>query len=164
MPKSRHPIAALADIVSCVGMNAIINSISDREIASAIWLAVFVAFVLINKSTRDSLGAVIRALFQPALMIPLGIAALYATGEIFLLSYIGWWSVANLKTTILWLVTFAFVTMFEVATAKNRKAGLGKITADILSVAVLVRRQNQRQARLRCTSSHSRRPERMPMQ
>lgn len=119
-------------------MNAIINSISDREIASAIWLAVFVAFVLINKSTRNSVGAVIRALFQPALMMPLGIAALYATGEILLLSYVGWWSVANLKTTILWLVTFAFVTMFEVATAKNRKAGLGNITAEILSVAVLV--------------------------
>jgi hypothetical protein len=119
-------------------MDAIINSISDREIASAIWLAAFVAFVLINKSTRDSLGAVIRALFQPALMIPLGIAALYATGEIFLLSYMGWWSAANLKTTIIWLVTFAFVTMFEVATAKNRKAGLGKITAEIVGVAVLI--------------------------
>ncbi|TYC91553.1 hypothetical protein [Novosphingobium sp. BW1] len=119
-------------------MNAIINSISDREIASAIWLAVFVAFSLINKSTRDCLGAVIRALFQPALLTPLGIAALYATGEIFLLSYLGWWSVANLKTTILWLLTFAFVTMFEMATAKNRKAGLGKITAEILSVAVLI--------------------------
>ncbi len=119
-------------------MNAIINSVSDREIASAIWLAVFVAFVLIKNPTRDSMGAVIRALFQPALIIPLGIAALYATGEIILLRYMGWWSVANLKTTILWLVTFAFVTMFEVATAKNRKAGLGKITAEILSVAVLV--------------------------
>lgn len=119
-------------------MNAIINSISDREIASAIWLAVFAAFVLINKSTRDSLGAVIRALFQPALITPLGIAALYATGEIFLLSYLGWWSVANLKTTIIWLASFAFVTMFEVATAKNRKAGLGKITTEILSVAVFV--------------------------
>jgi len=119
-------------------MNAIINSISDREMASAIWLAVSVAFVLINKSTRSSLGVVIRALFQPALITPLGIAALYATGEISLLSHMGWWSVANLKTTILWLVTFAFVTMFEVATAKNRKSGLGKITAETLSAAVLV--------------------------
>lgn len=119
-------------------MHAIIDSISDREIASAIWLAAFVAFVLINKSTHDSLGAVIRALFHPALIIPLGIAALYATAEILLLSHMGWWSVANLKTTIVWLVTFAFVTMFEVATAKNRKAGLGKITAEIVSVAVLV--------------------------
>lgn len=119
-------------------MNAIINSISNREIASAIWLVVFVAYVLINRSTRDSLGAVIKALLQPALITPLGIAALYATGEIFLLSYIGWWSVANLKTTILWIMTFAFVTMFEVATAKNRKAGLGKITAEILTVAMLV--------------------------
>jgi hypothetical protein len=119
-------------------MNAIINSISDREIASTIWLAVFVAFVLINKSAHDSVGAVIRALLQPALIVPLGIAALYATGEILLLSYMEWWSVANLKTTIFWLVTFAFVTMFAVATAKNREAGLGKITAEILSVAVLV--------------------------
>lgn len=119
-------------------MNAILSSISDREIASAIWLAIFVASVLISKSTRNSAGAVIRVLFQPALMIPLGIAALYAIGEIFLLNCIGWWSLANLKTTILWLVTFAFVTMFEVATAKKRKAGLGKITAEILSVAALV--------------------------
>lgn len=119
-------------------MNAIINSISDREIASAIWLAVIAVLLLIKKPTRDGLGAVTRALFQPALVIPLCIAALYATGEIFLLSYLGWWSLANLKTTILWLTTFAFVTMFEVTTAKSRKAGLGKITAEILSVAVLV--------------------------
>lgn len=119
-------------------MNAVINSISDREIALAIWLAVIVAVVVINKSTRDSLGAVIVGLAQPAITIPLLIAALYATAEIFLLSHMGWWSIANLKTTILWLVTFAFVTMFEVATAKNRKAGRGKITAEILSVAVLV--------------------------
>lgn len=138
MRKSFQVIADLANIVSYVGMNVIINSISDREIASAIWLAVFGAFVLINRTTRNSVCALMKVLLQPALIIPLLIAALYATAEIFLLKYIGWWSLANLKTTILWLMTFAFVTMFEVATAKNRKAGLGKITAEILSVAVLV--------------------------
>lgn len=136
--RQRYPIAAFADIVSSVEMNAIINSISDREIASAIWLAALVVFVLVNKSTRNSAGNVLKALFQRALMMPLGIAAFYVTGEVVLLNYIGWWSIANLKTTILWLITFAFVTMFEVATAKNRKAGLGKIAAEILSVAVLV--------------------------
>ncbi|WP_448664505.1 hypothetical protein ACG3SL_07455 [Sphingomonas sp. CJ20] len=132
------PIAAFAHNVSYVAMNAIIESLSDREIASVIWLAVFIAVTLINKSTRDSFGAVISALFQPALIIPLVVAALYATAEIFLLRYIGWWSVANVKTTILWLVTFAFATMFEVATANSRKAGLGRITTEILSLAVLV--------------------------
>lgn len=136
--KSLQAIADSANIVSNVEMNAIINSISDREIASAIWLAVFGAFVLINRTTRNSVSALMKALLQPALIMPLLIAALYATAEIFLLKYIGWWSLANLKTTILWLMAFAFVTMFEVATAKNRKAGLGKITAEILSVAVLV--------------------------
>lgn len=136
--ESFQAIADLANIVSCVAVNAIINSISVREIASAIWLAVFVAFVLINRTTRNSAGALMKVLFRTALMIPLLMAALYATAEIFLLKYIGWWSLANLKTNILWLMTLAFVTMFEVATVKNRKAGLGKITAEILTVAILV--------------------------
>lgn len=116
-------------------MNAVIASITTREIASAIWLAVFLMVILIQQSTRESLGSVLEALFQPILLIPLAIGAAYGTAEIYLLERLGWWSVANLKTTIVWLFTFAFVTMFEVATAKSRKAGLGKIAAEILSVA-----------------------------
>ena len=116
-------------------MNAIISSITAREIASAIWLAAFLVVVSIHKPTRERLGSVFKAPFQPILLIPLAIGAVYGAAEIYLLERLGWWSVANLKTTIVWLFTFAFVTMFEVATAKYRKAGLGKITAEILSVA-----------------------------
>ena len=116
-------------------MNAVIASFTTREIASAIWLAVFLAVVLIQRPTRERLGGVLKALFQPILLIPLAIGAAYAAAEIYLLERLGWWSVANLKTTIVWLFAFAFVTMFEMATAETRKAGLGKITTDILSVA-----------------------------
>jgi len=119
-------------------MNTVIASITTREIASAIWLAVFLVVVLIQKSMRESLGSVFRAVLQPILLIPLAIGAAYATAEIYLLGHLGWWSVANLKTTIVWLFTFAFVTMFKTATAKGRKAGLGKITTEILSVAGLL--------------------------
>lgn len=119
-------------------MNTAIASITTREIASAIWLAVFLVVVLIQKSTRESLGSVFEALLKPMLLIPLATGAAYAAAEIYLLERLGWWSVANLKTTIVWLFTFAFVTMFEAATAKGRKAGLGKFTAEILSVAGLL--------------------------
>lgn len=119
-------------------MNTAIASITTREIASAIWLAVFLVVVLIQKSTRESLGSVFQALLQPMLLIPLAIGAAYAAAEIYLLDRLGWWSVANLKTTIVWLFTFAFVTMFEAATARGRKAELGKITVEILSVAGLL--------------------------
>ncbi len=119
-------------------MNTVIASITTREIASAIWLAVFLVVALIQKSTRESLGSVLQALLQPMLLIPLAVGAAYAAAEIYLLERMGWWSVANLKTTIVWLFTFAFFTMFEAATAKGRKAGLGKITVEILSVASLL--------------------------
>jgi hypothetical protein len=115
-------------------MDSVLNSISTRETATAIWLGAFVLFVAFYKPTHGSFGNLLKSFLQPVLIVPLAIAALYAATEIWLLSHIGWWSTANLKTTILWLVTFAFVTMFEVATVKDRKAGLGKITRDIASI------------------------------
>ncbi|WP_210183440.1 hypothetical protein, partial [Methylobrevis pamukkalensis] len=84
-------------------MNAVITSFTTREIALAIWLVVFFAVGLIQKSTRESLGSVFKALFRPILLIPLAIGAAYVAGEIYLLGRLGWWSVANLKTTIIWL-------------------------------------------------------------
>ncbi|MCV3765650.1 hypothetical protein [Rhizobium sp. TRM95796] len=104
----------------------------------AVWIAVFLVVVLVKESTRESLGGVFCTLFQPILLIPFGIGASYAAVEIYLLERLGWWSVANLKTTIVWLFTFAFVTMVEAAKAKERKAGFGKIAAETLSVAGLL--------------------------
>lgn len=115
-------------------MAGIFDLINSREFASAIWLSALFVFLLIYRPTRSSLVGLLEAFFRPVLMIPMAIAALYALGEIFLLHRLGWWTAANLKTTVLWLATFAFVTMFEVATAKSRAAGLGKITRDVVSV------------------------------
>lgn len=120
--------------MTALAIKAIVDSMSSREIASAIWLAIFIAFLLIYKPIWGRLVELLRAFFKPVFLAPLAIAAVYAATEVYLLYRLGWWSIANLKTTILWLVAFAFVTMFEVVTAKNRKAGLGKITREVLSV------------------------------
>ncbi len=129
-----YTIAVVRFIVPNALMNDVINSITMREVAAAFWMTVLLAWVIAYKPTRSSFKDVLRALFTPVLLIPLGIAALFAATEIALLHHVGWWSVANLKTTIIWLVTFAFVTMFEVVTAKSRKAGFGKIVRDIVTV------------------------------
>jgi hypothetical protein len=115
-------------------MQSLVVSVNTREIAAAFWLVVFAGFVILNRSTRLSAIGVLKAVAQPILLIPLVIAALYAITEIWAFHRLGLWSAANLKTTILWLVTFAFVTMFEVATAKDRSASLARITRDVVSV------------------------------
>lgn len=115
-------------------MNEIIQSVSNREWSSLFWLVAIIIAINVNKSIRDSLGGVLQAFFQPMIVTPLLLAALYAAGEIFLLRQVGWWSIANLKSTALWLITFAFVAMFEVVSIKDQKVGLGKITRDIITV------------------------------
>lgn len=116
-----------------------LSTVNTREAATAFWLVVVMAIVVFHRSTRPSAIGLLKDLAKPVLLAPLAIAALYAGAEIWALQHVGLWSAINLKTTILWLVTFAFVTMFEVATAKDRRASLGKITGDVVSVtAVLV--------------------------
>lgn len=115
-------------------MNEIIESISNREWAALLWFTVLIVAINVKKSIRDSFAGVLRAFFQPLIVVPLLLAAIYATGEIYLLRHVGWWSLANLKSTVLWLITFAFVTMFEVASIKDKRVGLGKITRNIITV------------------------------
>lgn len=115
-------------------MNDILQSFSHREIAVGIWLMAAIAYIIARPQTRTSLARLTREFFKPIFLVPLGIAAIYALGEVYLLRQIGWWSLANLKTTILWIITFAFVSMFEVATAGKRKANFKRVAGEILSV------------------------------
>ena len=115
-----------------------LSTVNTREAATAFWLVVVAVFIVFHRSTRPSAVGVLKALAKPVLLAPLAVAALYAGVEIWALQRVGLWSAVNLKTTILWLVTFAFVTMFKMATAKDRRASIGKITRDVVSVTVVL--------------------------
>lgn len=119
-------------------MNALLATVNTREAATAFWFVVVAALVVFHRPTRPSAIGVLKAFAKPVLLAPLAIAAFYAAVEISALQGLGLRFVPNLKTTILWLVTFAFVTMFEVATAKDRPASLGKITRDVVSVTAML--------------------------
>lgn len=114
-------------------MDEIINSINNREWAALIWLTLIVIGINFSNSIRHSFRKALHSFLSPTIVIPLMLAACYAAGEIYLLKHIGWWTITNLKSTVLWLITFAFVAMFEVATIEDHKIGLGKIARDIIT-------------------------------
>lgn len=118
-------------------MIEIFQSFSNREWASAFWLGVLIAVIASYKPARAPLKDLLKTFFQPVIVVPLILAGFYTAGEIYLLDRIGWWSLTNLKSSILWLVTFAFVAMFELASIKNRKSGMGKVTREILTITSL---------------------------
>jgi hypothetical protein len=118
-------------------MNEIIQSVSNREWAALLWFAVLLVAINVKADIRRSFFGVLRAFCQPMIVGPLFLAAIYAAGEIFLLWRFDWWSIANLKSTVLWLVTFAFVGMFEIVSIKDHEVGLWKIARDIITITVI---------------------------
>src|SRR3546814_10979860 len=83
--RSRSTLAMLSELRSNNIMNDVWASISNREIATLLWLSVFLIFVLNRKKLRECLCNVLRAFFKPVIVIPLLLAAFYATGEIYIL-------------------------------------------------------------------------------
>jgi hypothetical protein len=84
---------------------------STREIATGIWLGIFLLFVLVK--ARSSLLQLIKAFFQPALLKIMGLMLAYVAGCVALLAWRGLWTTANLKTTILWVITVGMVRLFQ---------------------------------------------------
>jgi hypothetical protein len=132
-----NPIANVVLFLFRGQMNEIIQSVSNREWAALLWFVVLLVAINVKADIRRSFFGVLRAFCQPMIVGPLFLAAIYAAGEIFLLWRFDWWSIANLKSTVLWLVTFACVGMFEIVSIKDHKVGLWKIARDIITITVI---------------------------
>lgn len=112
--------------------------LNSREIAILFWLVVFFAAVSLKQDVRRSYGGVVRAFFQPQLLIPLGIAAGWILACITVLHWLEFWHWGDLKTTTVWAVTFAFLTMFQVERIREDRAYLVHLVRDLVGVTAVV--------------------------
>ena len=69
-------------------MTKLLEQLSNREIATLIWIGLFLIWMLI----RQSLGGVIKAFCQLIILKVVGIAALYIAAIIWLLHWLGIWT------------------------------------------------------------------------
>lgn len=107
--------------------------LNTREWAILFWIGAFIVFALRNRRVRHSAMGVVRAFFQWKLQLSLGLALLWSAGCIWMLAQVGWWEWRNLKTSIIWMLTFMFVTMLDV-----RKLEKGTVALRELAVQTLV--------------------------
>lgn len=107
---------------------------SNREIAGYIWLALFIVLAALNRGVRQSMVGVIRAFCQPLIIIPLTLAAGYIAAWIFAFERMGIWTTANLKTTILWALSFAFATMFDIGRVSEDRTFFKKSVREALAI------------------------------
>ncbi len=112
--------------------------LNNRELAFLVWAAVFIGYISTKKTTRQAFGGLIRAFLNPKVVSSLALMALWIGLCVYALAFIGWWSLGNLKSTLIWSVTFAFVTMLDVNRITEESAFFRKMARDTVSATVVV--------------------------
>ncbi len=86
---------------------------NSRELASAIWISLFAIWAATFPDVRKSFGQALQALLNRHVLRILVWTTSYVVAMIVILSWAGFWSIANLKITIYWFLSAAIVTVFR---------------------------------------------------
>lgn len=111
---------------------------SNREIATLIWLAVLILWAMRNQQVRSSFANLARVFLQPLILVPLALAALYISGWITIFERVQIWTPANLKTTILWAISFAFATMLDINRVSGDRTFFGKAVREAIGITAVL--------------------------
>ncbi len=120
---------------------ALNNAFNNREIASLIWIGVFILWMVANKNRRSVLAGfhkIIRMLFGRPILTSLLVMISYVSLCVYFLSYIGFWGLTNLKTTLIWGVTFAFVTMMDIKRISEEKNYFKQTAGEIVGATAII--------------------------
>lgn len=93
--------------------------LSDRELASLIWLVLFGVFVARLPDVRSSIRAVIRAFLAQQIVTVFALFYAWIAVLVFLMSRVGLWEPAMLKDTLLWGIAGAALVGSSVKAAKE---------------------------------------------
>lgn len=126
------------DAADCGGENISMIELNSREIAILAWLGAILAFAIVKPNVRRAGAGAVRAFFQRKILAVLGMATFYVTGCVWLLHRITVWQWDNLKTTILWGLTFALVTMMDVKQLEQGPKALKALAKDALSATAVI--------------------------
>jgi len=113
-------------------------ALNDREWALIAWVAIAIAFMMANAGTREALGGLIKAFLQRLILIMLALVALYSGFWVWLLARLSLWEWSNLKTTLIWLLSFGFVTALSTSRIKDEQLFYRKTVRDTLSATTAV--------------------------
>ncbi|WP_124553476.1 hypothetical protein [Methylophilus methylotrophus] len=86
---------------------------NNREVAILLWMAIFLAFCLTKRNIKDGFADILKAFKPVSIWGPLIVGALWISALILVLHKIKLWEWSNLKTTVIWTLTFAFYSMFQ---------------------------------------------------
>jgi hypothetical protein len=86
---------------------------NNREVAILLWMAIFLAFCLTKRNIKNGFSDILKAFKPVSIWGPLIVGAFWISLLILILHRFKLWEWSNLKTTVIWTLTFAFYSMFQ---------------------------------------------------
>ncbi|ASZ11189.1 hypothetical protein KTO58_19265 [Chitinophaga pendula] len=111
---------------------------NTRELALFSWLFIIVLWVLSKKTFRKSLKRVFKNAFVKNLMIVYLFMFSWIALSAYILAKAHIWTWAQLKTTLLWTISYAFVALFSINKIQQSKAYFKDAAKDLLTFTVAI--------------------------
>ena len=105
---------------------------STREIVSALYLLIFIVFIITKKSIRSSLLNVIKAFFCFKIQVPIFLLLLYGSIPVLVAKQFSFWKWIYIKDIIIWLIFAGVPGCLNVSDAKEQSHFM-KIVIEYLS-------------------------------
>jgi hypothetical protein len=112
--------------------------LSNRETAAAIWLLLFLAWVLSRPQIRSPMIRALRLLCSPKLGVPILLTGLITAGFVYVLYQVGWWTVSELKDTIIWFFLSGISMLFVGVSGKDPESSVRRSLRDAFKIVVII--------------------------
>jgi hypothetical protein len=112
--------------------------LNARELSSLIWLGLFALWAITCRPVRESLAPIFRSLAKPLIAIPLLLMVGYVCIVVFFLYGLGVWENTDAKDTLLWLLGFALINIFETPAISREPSRLKTVIVELFGIAVVV--------------------------
>lgn len=110
---------------------------STRELALGLWLCAFIVFFLARKSLRGPIPGLLRYAFAKRLRPIYAATFIYIILIVAALSALGFWNSSHLKSTIIWAISVAFVSLFRLPDKAKDFTYFKQVVADNLKLIVV---------------------------
>lgn len=111
---------------------------NNREVASGLWLAVFLIWALSHDAVRGSLRNLLTAALKWKILFFFGLMALYTGVVVLGLNAIGFWTQDLAKDTILWFLFSGLVFSFELVTEGGEKGIFKPVLRGSVRIIILI--------------------------
>lgn len=114
------------------------NSFNNREIASIIWLLIFLIWAIFQKDIRRSLFSLLRVFASKKILSIILFMFLYVFLIVCSLYWIRFWQFSMLKDTIIWLLSVAFLTLMNTTKVDENEHYFKDVIFDNLKLIVIL--------------------------